>query len=128
MPDFGVRPDKQKALIHRMARLGIRECDIVEDFIHAGGPGGQNVNKTATCVRLKHIPTGIEVKCRRERSQAVNRFLARRLLADEVERRMLGKPRGEDGHCEKARKQKDRRRRRAQTKGRPQQGPPDTAA
>jgi len=63
---------------------GIREQDIIEKFIKSSGPGGQSVNKTSSCVYLKHIPTGIEVKCQRERSQVLNRYMARKILAEKV--------------------------------------------
>ncbi|MDD4183782.1 MAG: peptide chain release factor-like protein, partial [Candidatus Omnitrophica bacterium] len=63
-----------------LLQSGIREEDIVEKFIRASGPGGQFVNKTSSCVYLKHIPTGIEVKCQKERSQALNRYAARKIL------------------------------------------------
>ncbi|MBI2070770.1 MAG: peptide chain release factor-like protein [Elusimicrobia bacterium] len=79
---FGVSPEKETALRARMQRLGIREAEIEEHFVRSGGKGGQNVNKTATCVYLKHRPTGLEVKCQESRSQAINRFLARRILTD----------------------------------------------
>jgi protein subunit release factor B len=65
-------------------RLGIREEDIEESFVRSSGPGGQNVNKTSTCVYLKHLPTGIVVKCQRERSQTANRYLARKILMEKV--------------------------------------------
>ena len=84
-------PEKEKALQEKMERLGIRESDIVERFVRSGGPGGQNVNKVATCVYLKHLPSGIEVKCQKERHQAMNRFFARRLLVQKIENMMLGK-------------------------------------
>ena len=91
MAIFGVSPDKEQALAERMEKLGIREEDIVEKFIRSGGHGGQNVNKVATCVYLKHLPTGTEVKCQQERSQSLNRFLARRILADKIETAIVGK-------------------------------------
>ena len=116
MSDLGVSLDKQKALSEKMARLGIREEDIIESFIRAQGPGGQNVNKTSTCVYLKHIPTGIEVKCQRERSQALNRYLARQLLLKKIESSILGKLSKERQRIEKLRRQKRRRSRRAKLK------------
>jgi protein subunit release factor B len=72
----------------KMLALGVREDDIVESFIRSSGPGGQNVNKTATCVYLKHLPTGLEVKCQRQRSQLLNRNLARHILLSKIENRI----------------------------------------
>ncbi len=116
MTAFGVSPDKEQALAERMAKLGIREEDIVEKFIRSGGHGGQNVNKVATCVYLKHLPTGIEVKCQQERSQALNRFLARRILADKIEAAILGRQSEEEQRIAKLRRQKRKRSKRAKEK------------
>ncbi|MFA6357630.1 MAG: peptide chain release factor-like protein [Candidatus Omnitrophota bacterium] len=80
--------EKTMTLEQRMAHLGVREEDIVESFIRSGGPGGQNVNKTSTCVYLKHRPTGIEVKCQRQRSQLLNRSLARHILLSKIANRI----------------------------------------
>ena len=99
-----------------MSRLGVREEDLRETFIRSSGPGGQKVNKTATCVFLVHLPTGLSVKCQQERSQALNRFLARRLLLDRVERLRTGLVSAEKMRIEKIRRQKRRRSRRAQEK------------
>ena len=116
MAAFGVSPDKEQALAERMDSLGIREADIVEKFIRSGGHGGQNVNKVATCVYLKHLPTGTEVKCQQERSQALNRFLARRILADKIESAVLGKESAEQQRIAKIRRQKRKRSKRAKEK------------
>jgi protein subunit release factor B len=116
MPHYGVSEQKETALTERMRKLGIREEDLVEKFIRSGGHGGQNVNKTSTCVYLKHLPTGIEVKCQRERSQALNRFHARRQLADKVETLLVGKLSAEQQRIEKIRRQKRKRSRRAKEK------------
>jgi protein subunit release factor B len=113
---FGVNPDKQRSLEQRFEQLGIREQDIVEKFVRSQGKGGQNVNKTATCVYLRHLPTGIEVKAQQDRSQAVNRFLARRLLADKVESLILGRQSQEQQRIEKLRRQKRKRSKRAKEK------------
>jgi protein subunit release factor B len=112
----GVGTDKEQALAERMERLGIREEDIVEKFVRSGGRGGQNVNKVATCVYLKHVPTGTEVKCQRERSQALNRFLARRILADKIEAAILGKKSEQEQRIAKIRRQKRKRSKRAKEK------------
>ena len=116
MPFFPVSPEKQAALLSRMKRLGVREIDFKENFIRSGGPGGQNVNKVSTCVVLRHLPSGIEVRCQRERSQALNRFLARRLLLDKIEKRELGVLSAERARIAKIRRQKKRRSRRAKEK------------
>ncbi|MDD3846343.1 MAG: peptide chain release factor-like protein [Syntrophorhabdaceae bacterium] len=113
---FSVSPEKDRSLRERMERLGIDEKDITERFVRSRGHGGQNVNKTSTCVYLKHIPTGVEVKCQRERSQALNRFLARRILVDKIEGIALGKESSRQQAREKIKRQKRRRSRRAKEK------------
>lgn len=116
MAEATVSSEKQKALREKMGRLGISEKDIVEKFVRSSGKGGQKVNKASTCVYLKHLPTGIEVKCQRERYQALNRFLARRLLADKIERKIMGRLREEEQRIQKIRRQKRKRSKRAQAK------------
>lgn len=112
---MAISPEKQIALKETLLRLDIREEDVVERFIRSQGAGGQKVNKTSSAVYLKHLPTGVEVKMQKERSQALNRFLAWRLLAEKVEGLQSG--RGlQQQLAEKARKQKDRRSRRAKRK------------
>lgn len=108
--------EKEKSLRETMARLGVREEDIAERFVRSQGPGGQNVNKVSTCVYLRHIPTGIEVKCQEERSQAQNRYRARQLLLKKIESAILGKLSEEQKRIEKIRRQKRRRSRRAKLK------------
>ncbi len=110
---FPVRPEKQKALQLKMERFGIREQDIIEKFIHGSGKGGQKINKSASCVYLRHVPTGIEVKCQSARSQLLNRFLARRILAEKIERKILGEQSEEVQRIEKIRRQKRMRSRKA---------------
>ncbi len=116
MATYGVGADKEQALEDRLERLGIREADLVEKFVRSGGRGGQNVNKVATCVYLKHLPTGTEVKCQQERSQALNRFLARRILADKIEAAVLGQASAEERRIAKIRRQKRKRSQRAKEK------------
>lgn len=116
MVDFGVRRDKEKRLFQKMQHLGIQEADIIEKFIRSHGPGGQNINKTSTCVYLKHIPSGIEVKCQRERSQAQNRYIARSLLLKKIEALILGRLSKERQRIEKIRRAKRRRSRRTKLK------------
>src|ERR1700737_3886510 len=89
----------------RMARLGIRDVDLVETFARSSGPGGQNVNKVATAVTLRHRPSGISVTVRDSRSQAVNRKLARERLLDAIE-----SDRAEKRIAEIAKREKERRR------------------
>jgi len=92
-----------------MRRFGVREEDLIEKFIRSSGPGGQKANKTATCVYLKHVPTGFEVKMQKARSQALNRFLARRELVRKIESHILGKESEEERRREKIRRAKRRR-------------------
>lgn len=113
---FTVCTEKEKALLERMASLGVAESDFRETFVRSSGPGGQKVNKTSSCVQLVHVPTGLSVKCQRERSQAVNRFLARRLLLDRIEKLQKGVVEAERDRAEKIRRQKRKRSKRAKEK------------
>lgn len=112
MSRFGVTPQKEIELRERMAACGLAESDLEESFVRSGGPGGQHVNRTETCVQLRHRPTGLEVKMQKARSQGLNRFYARRRLCELLEARLLGRKSPEALEHEKIRKQKARRRRR----------------
>jgi protein subunit release factor B len=111
-----VSKEKQDALREKMESLDIHEKDILEKFIRSSGKGGQKVNKTSTCVYLKHIPTNIEVKCQRERYQAINRYLARKILVDKVETMIRGKESEEQQKIAKIRRQKRKRSKKAKMK------------
>jgi peptide chain release factor len=115
MLTFAVSEEKNRWLRERMETLNIQEKDIEEKFVRSSGHGGQNVNKTSTCVYLKHIPTGIEVKCMKDRSQSINRFFARRELVKRIEQ-WTGKETGVDAKLEKVRKQKAKTRKRTRSK------------
>jgi protein subunit release factor B len=110
-PAESTQTDDQFA--QRMLKLGVREADIAETFVRSGGHGGQNVNKTATCVMLLHRPTGLQVKCQETRQQGLNRSLARRLLLDKIETQQKRRAGAERDRIEKARRQKRGRSRAA---------------
>jgi protein subunit release factor B len=116
MSAFPVSPEKEAQLAQRMAALGVREADIDESFVRSGGHGGQNVNKTSTCVMLLHRPTSLQVKCQTTRSQGLNRYLARRLLLDKIEALKKGYVDAERSRIEKIRRQKRKRSRRAKAR------------
>jgi peptide chain release factor len=113
---FPLSGPKAQALAARMERLGIREEDLTEHFVRSGGKGGQNVNKVSTCVVLEHQPTKTLVKCQLERSQALNRYRARQLLADKIEGQLLGQASAETQRIARIRRQKRRRSQRAKEK------------
>lgn len=112
MSETFVSDAKKAELTARMAALNLREADLVETFILGSGSGGQKVNKTASCVRLQHPASGMDVKCQRTRSRELNRFLARRQLCEELEARRAGRASAKRQAEEKIRRQKRRRSRR----------------
>src|SRR4051812_41141479 len=113
---FPVSADKARELRARLEQLGIREDDLEEQFVRSGGKGGQNVNKVSTCVVLVHLPSGMRVKCQQERTQGMNRYLARKLLADKIETERLGRQSQREQEIERVRRQKRRRSRRAKNR------------
>ena len=116
MASFPISSDKEKKLTERMLALGVLERDIDEQFVRSSGAGGQNVNKVSSCVVLLHRPSGIQVKCQQERSQGLNRFLARRILLDKIEAKRTGSIAAEEQRIEKIRRQKRKRSRRAKAR------------
>ena len=110
---FMISPEKERKLLERMQALGVREKDVEEQFVRSSGAGGQKVNKVSTCVLLYHRPTGVRVKCQQERSQALNRFLARRILLDKIEAKLRGANAAEEQRIAKIRRQKRKRSKRA---------------
>jgi protein subunit release factor B len=113
MGAFPVSLEKSELLERRMTALGVKEAEIEESFVRSGGHGGQNVNKTSTCVMLVHRPTAIQVKCQTTRQQALNRYLARQLLLDKIEKQQKGFLAAERDEIEKIRRKKRKRSRRA---------------
>lgn len=116
MAAFPISAEREKQLLARMEALGIREQDIDEQFIRSSGAGGQRVNKVATCVMLHHRPSGVRVKCQKERSQALNRFLARRLLLEKIEAKLRETQTAEEQRAAKIRRQKRSRSRLAKVR------------
>ncbi len=113
---LNISPEKMAQLRALFAELEIREEDLIERFIRASGPGGQKVNKTSSAVYLKHVPTGTEVKVQTARSQSLNRFNARRLLAKRLLNERMGEQSEEAARVAKVRRQKRKRSKRAKNK------------
>ncbi len=112
MINYGVTERKARDLARRMHNCNLLEDDIEEKFVRSSGPGGQKVNKSSTCVHLKHIPSGFTVKVQKSRRQPLNRYYARKQMCELLENKLLGKESPEAKKIEKIRKQKDRRKRR----------------
>jgi protein subunit release factor B len=116
MGRFPVSQAKEEAIKKRMVRLHVREEDIEEKFIRSSGPGGRHVNATASCVYLHYRPLHIQVKCMITRSRGMNRFLARRILMDKIEEKILGVESAEQKRVYKIKRQKRKRSKRAKEK------------
>ncbi len=108
--------DLSPALIAKAEFLSVKPEDIDEQFIRGSGHGGQKINKTNSCVQLRHIPTGIEVRCQKHREQSKNRLSAYKLLLLKIEEQKLGKQSAIAQKIFKLKKQKARRSRKAQQK------------
>ncbi len=108
-----VAPEKIADLEQRMLALGITADCLVEKFVRGSGSGGQKINKTSSCVFLKHLPSGLTIKCQADRSREMNRFLARRELCEELEAIRDGRESERIQEIEKIRRQKRRRSRRS---------------
>ena len=113
---MSIKKEKFEELAIRMEKIGIKEADILEKFILGSSSGGQKINKTASCVYLKHLPTGIEVKYQKTRSREANRFFARRALCEKLEKTLLQVKTDKEKETEKIRRQKKRRTRRQKEK------------
>ena len=113
---FPVSEKKYLALLQRMEKLGVKEEDLEESFIRGSGSGGQKINKTSSCVTLVHRPTGVQVRCSRERSQSLNRYIARVLLLEKIERDVLHQETEAMRAVAKTRRQKARRSRKSKAK------------
>lgn len=111
--DAPVTPNKKNDLAERIARLGIDLALVEEKFVKGSGPGGQKVNKTSSTVLLSYPPLGLTVRCSRERSQAINRFVALRELVDEIEERVSPETSERLRERDRVRRRKSRRGRRA---------------
>jgi protein subunit release factor B len=111
-----ISSEKWEQLRERMASLGLREDDLEERFVLGSGKGGQKVNKTASCVQLQHAASGMELKCQKDRSQAANRYHARRELCDRIEAHQKGEKSRREQEREKIRRQKRRRSRRSKAR------------
>jgi protein subunit release factor B len=111
-----IQPKKWDDLRLKMKELGIHEEDLVEKFVLGSGRGGQNLQKTSSCVYLRHIPTGIEIKCQQDRSRDMNRYFARQSLCEKIETQILKIKTDKVQQLEKKRRQKRKRSKRAQQK------------
>ena len=113
---MGFPIELSEVLLRKAESLNIVDSDIVEQFVRGSGKGGQKINKTSSCVLLRHVPTGIEVRCQKHREQSLNRLSAYKLLILKVEEQVLGKKSILQKKIFKLKKQKQRRSRRQKEK------------
>lgn len=111
-----ISKEKRDKLTDRMRKLQITEDDLIEKFILGSGKGGQKLHKTASTVYLKHLPSGLEIKCQYSRSRDYNRYFARERLCEKLHTLISDEKTKEQQHVEKLRRQKKRRSRRAKQK------------
>lgn len=109
MINFGISVSKQKDIEDKFIKYNIKDCDLVEKFIHSSGNGGQNLNKVATCVYLRYIPLNIEIKCQKYRTQLLNRYAARKKLIEEIEKKLFGEQSEKQKEIEKNQKAKKKK-------------------
>ncbi len=112
MGDVYIGTEKREQLRAFMESVGVREEDLVEKFVLGSGRGGQKVNKTASCVYLRHAPTGMEAKCQPTRSRELNRYYARKTLCERLDETIRGENSRRQQEAERIRRQKRRRSRR----------------
>lgn len=113
---MAINKDKLERLAEWMLKLQINEEDLIEKFIIGSGKGGQKLHKTASTVYLKHLASGIEIKCQESRSREDNRYFARERLCEKIHSILSNEKTKEQQKIEKIKRQKKRRSRRAQQK------------
>src|SRR4051812_15727905 len=111
-----ISTEKWAKLANRMAILHISESDLVEKFILGSGKGGQKLHKTASTVYLKHLPSGLEIKCQYSRSRDDNRYFARERICEKLHSIISNEKSKEQQRVEKLKRQKKRRSRRTKQK------------
>jgi protein subunit release factor B len=113
---MSISKDKEDDIKRLMHKIGLKEEDLIEKFILGSGRGGQNLQKTYSCVYLKHVPSGIEVKCQKDRSREINRWLARRAICEKFQNEILLQKTKKIQEIEKIRRQKKTRSRKQKRK------------
>ncbi|RUQ99376.1 peptide chain release factor family protein [Legionella septentrionalis] len=111
-----IKTDKWEKLAEKMKKFHINEADLIEKFILGSGKGGQKLHKTASTVYLKHVPSGLEIKCQESRSREDNRYFARERLCEKIQAIFSDEKTKEQQRIEKIKRQKKRRSRRSAQK------------